>query len=103
VPGWQPRLWGWNKDQLTTVQFTPAAHVPIPQLEKIDWAVVVVVPSCVRDFCLSAINLDERSRPNNRKHRVIFFPDVSVERIPQIHVLKQADGNFFPIGKHPGD
>ena len=75
-----------DDNQLATIQFAPAAYVSVSQLQKIDRAVMIAVPIAY-DPCLPAVDLNERSRPNYWKHRVIFLPDIPIKRVSQVHLL----------------
>jgi len=76
-----------DENQLTPMQFAPAAHISIPQFKEEDRTVMVAMPIRWRDRSLPGIDLHKRSWTNNRVQRVILHPDVPVKSISPVHLL----------------
>src|SRR5580700_6857701 len=103
MSGLLSRLGRGQKHQLAAVHLTPAADVRVPKLDKIDWSLEFVVPAIRLNLRLLGVNLHKRTRPQHWVKRAVFDPDISVKRIPPVHVLEQRDRNFAPALKHSRD
>src|ERR1700694_3606363 len=99
MPGPCSRVWSGNKNQLVAVQLAPTTHVAAPELNEIDGTVKVVLP-IPYDLPLSRINFHEGTRTNQRVQRVVFRPNIPINRIPPIHLLQQIDGSIGSAFKH---
>ncbi|HSY99202.1 MAG TPA: hypothetical protein VK788_06885 [Terriglobales bacterium] len=60
MPSLSSRPWSRNQNQLTAVQFAPAANIAVARLEEKDWTVMLVMPIHRRNCPLPGVDLNKR-------------------------------------------
>src|SRR5258708_27010827 len=70
-----------NRGQVTLAHFAPAANILSPELYKIDWPLMFVLPFDRRDPSLILIDLHNRTGPDDRVHREVGDSNQAVHPI----------------------
>ena len=70
-----------NDQQLVPLQLTPAARVTLAQFDEIDRPVEFVVPGSGSQFVLTGVDLEQRSGPDERIHRLIRRTKIAMSDI----------------------
>src|SRR6267154_2017790 len=97
------RLRTRNQNQLASIDFTPTAGVPIPELNEINGTVKLAPPVTRPHFVLPGIDLHERTGADQGIKRVVLQADVSTKTFPQIQLLQERDRDVAPSFKHTRD
>jgi hypothetical protein len=89
-----------QEQQVALLQFTPGTSISIAQLDKIDRAVEFGSPSKWLNLAHSLIDLNERTGSQKRVKREILEPDIAIQAIAHIQVLKKSNWHFPPNLNH---
>src|SRR5208283_271191 len=82
------------------LQFTPGTSISIAQLDKIDRAVEFGPPAKWLNLAHSLIDLNEGTGSQKRVKREIPEPDIAIQAVAHIQVLKKSNRHFPPNLNH---
>lgn len=89
-----------DKEQFASLKLAPRARVTVAQLDKVDRPVEGRGPSVLFNSLQAIVNLDERSRLNQRMKHEIFQTDETVQTVPYVEGLDECDRHFSPHLDH---
>jgi hypothetical protein len=81
---------------MTLSDFTPAADIFFAQLDKKNGSLVFVFPVNGKNLPLISVYLHDRTRPDERVHRIVVEPNQAIYALAKVKVLDQTDRNFSP-------
>src|ERR1700728_1880619 len=90
-----------NRYQFPSLKLAPAAQIPVPQLDEVDWPLKLASPFPDADFSLAGIDLHQGPRPDQGIERRVLETDIPVYGLAQIEVLQKTNGNLVPLFDDP--
>src|ERR1700733_13802243 len=89
-----------KQEQMAILHFAPGTSVSVTQFHEINWTVKFRSPAERLNFSHVRIDLHERTRPQERRQRVVLQTDISVKTVAEVQMLNHSDWNSPPDFHH---